>query len=79
VQSANAEAGLIPLSHARSAGLRDVGEYIDIPTRLYPPIRQAAIIPRASPNKDAARAFLAFLKQPEVLKLLAESGFGVAR
>ncbi|HET9832114.1 MAG TPA: molybdate ABC transporter substrate-binding protein, partial [Vicinamibacterales bacterium] len=71
VQSANAEAGLIPLSLARSMGLRDIGEYVDVTTTLYPPIRQAAIIPRASPNKDAARAFLAFLKQPEVVRLLA--------
>jgi molybdate transport system substrate-binding protein len=79
VQSGNADAGLIPLSLARSAPLRDAGEYADVPAALYPPILQAAIIPRASQRKDAARAFLAFLKRPDVVALLADAGLNPAR
>src|SRR5205823_2836010 len=56
VQSGNADAGVIPLSLAKSAPLAAVGDYITIPPALYPPIEQAALVLRASTNKDAARA-----------------------
>lgn len=76
VQSGNADAGIIPLSLARSAGLSTVGQYADIPASLYPPIEQAAVIVRASRHKDTARAFLAYLKRVDVMKALADAGFG---
>jgi molybdate transport system substrate-binding protein len=79
VQSGNAEAGLIPLSLARSPAARESGEYVEIPVTLYQPIQQAAVILRTSRSKDAARAFLAFLKQPEVVRMLADAGFGPPR
>jgi len=79
VQSGNADVGLIPLSLARSPAARDAGEYVDVPADRYPAIQQAAVIVRASHNKDAARAFLAFLKQPEVVALLADAGLNPAR
>ena len=76
VQSGNADAGVIPLSLARSSALAAVGEYSVIPASLYPPIEQAAIVIRASQKKDTARAFLTYLKRADVMKALADAGFG---
>jgi molybdate transport system substrate-binding protein len=76
VQSGNAEAGLIPLSLARAPAASAVGQFVAVPASLYPPIEQAAVVVRASRNKTAARAFLAFLDQPATRTLLANAGFG---
>ena len=77
-QSGNADAGIVPLSLALSAPMRASGRYVDIPQSLYPPIEQAGVVIRSSREKDAARAFLAYLSRPEVAKILAEAGFGPA-
>jgi molybdate transport system substrate-binding protein len=79
VESGNADAGLVPLSLARSVAAGAVGDYVAVPPSLYPPIEQAGIVVRSSRSKDAARAFLAFLRQPEAVALLAEAGFAPAR
>jgi molybdate transport system substrate-binding protein len=79
VQSGNAEAGLIPLSLARASATSAVGRYVAIPSSLYPPIEQAAVVVRASRNKSAARAFLTFLSQPATRMQLANAGFGPPR
>jgi molybdate transport system substrate-binding protein len=76
VQSGNADAGLIPLSLARASAVNAVGEYVAIPSSLYPPIEQAAVVVRASRHKDAARAFVAFLKEPDTVTALTAAGFG---
>ena len=75
VQSGNADIGILPLSLARSPALGRVGRFATVPNSLYAPIEQAAIILRSSHAKDAARAFLAFLKEPQTGKALAEAGF----
>jgi molybdate transport system substrate-binding protein len=77
VQSGNADVGLVPLSLARS-GPMTAGDYELVPSSLYPPIEQAGVVLKSSHDKEAARAFLAFLRQPEVVKLLADAGFGPA-
>jgi molybdate transport system substrate-binding protein len=76
VQSGNADAGLLPLSLARSAPLAAAGEYVAVPASLYPPIEQAAIILKTSASKDAAREFLRFLQRPDTREMLAQAGFG---
>ncbi len=75
VQSGAADAGIIPLSLALSPPLSSAGEYVAIDPALYAPIEQAAVILRASPNKDAARAFLRFLQRADVKAMLAQAGF----
>jgi molybdate transport system substrate-binding protein len=52
---------------------------MDIPSSMYPPIQQGAVVLRHSKNQPAARDFLNFLKRPESLKLLADFGFAVKR
>ena len=75
VQSGNADVGILALSVALAPALKSSGVYFEIPADWHPPIRQAAIIIRASQNQKAARDFLAFLKQPASLQLLADFGF----
>jgi len=76
VQSGNADVGIVPLSLARSTALDAAGEYVSIPSSLYPPIEQAAVVLRASKSKDAARDFLNYLTRAEITKAFADAGFG---
>jgi len=75
VDSGNAEVGILALSLALGPALRARGIYSEIPTRLYPPIEQAAVVVSASPNQALARAFLAYLRRPESKRLLERLGF----
>ena len=64
VQSGNSQAGLIALSLALSAAMKN-GKRWDIPLDSYPSMEQAVVILKSSPNKKAALSFLAFLKSPQ--------------
>lgn len=75
VVSGNAQAGIIALSLAVSPAMRDKGRYHVIPQEDYPPIEQAAVILKASPRKEIAAAFLAYLKSAEGTALLKRYGF----
>jgi molybdate transport system substrate-binding protein len=79
VQSGNSEAGIIALSLALAPSLRTSGDYFEIPASFYPAIEQAAVMLRASRNKDAARQFVAFLRRPEIVRLLQDFGFAVSQ
>jgi molybdate transport system substrate-binding protein len=79
VQSGNSEAGIIALSLALAPALRTSGDYFEIPASFYPAIEQAAVMLRASRNKDAARQFVAFLRRPEIVRLLQDFGFAVSQ
>lgn len=74
-ESGNAEAGLIALSLAISPAMKTRGRYVEIPQSAYPAIRQAAIIVRASKQKEAASKFLAYLKTDEARTVLRSYGF----
>jgi molybdate transport system substrate-binding protein len=73
--SGNAEVGILALSLALAPALKSLGEYIEIPADLHPPIEQAAIVIARSSQKAAARAFLAFLGKPESVQILRSFGF----
>jgi len=75
VQSGNAEVGLLALSLALSPALRGAGTYVEVPVSFYPPIEQAAVVIRASPQKDTARQFLAFLERPVSVNTMRDAGF----
>jgi len=76
VQSGNAQAGIIALSLAVSPAMRN-GNRWEIPADSYPPIKQTAVILRASKNKDAARRFLDFVSGPQGSEILQRYGFTV--
>ena len=77
VESGNADAGILALSLALAPALKEKGKYLEIPVSDYPPIEQGCIILKSSQKKDLARQFLAFLKKPEITRLLRDYGFGV--
>jgi molybdate transport system substrate-binding protein len=74
VQSGNAQAGIVAMSLAVSPGMKD-GKRWEIPADMHPPIEQAAIILKNAANKDAARAFLEFVKSKTGRAMLANYGF----
>lgn len=75
VQSGNADAGIVALSISLAPGLRDLITAVPLPAGSYPPIEQAAIVVRASRNKQVAIRFLDFLKSPAATALLQQFGF----
>ena len=77
VVSGNADIGIVALSLALAPALKDKGKYAEIAAEDYPPIEQAAVVLKSSQQKDGARAFLAFVKSPEIVDLLKTYGFSV--
>jgi molybdate transport system substrate-binding protein len=77
VESGNAQAGLIALSHALSPAMKDKGRYWIVPPDSYPALNQAAVVLSRSKQKDAARKFLDFLQSPEATALLKNYGFSL--
>lgn len=75
VESGNAQAGLIALSHALAPALKDKGRYWTVPLDAYPTLNQAAVVLSRSKQPDAARRFLEFLRTAEATSLLGSYGF----
>jgi molybdate transport system substrate-binding protein len=74
VQSGNAQAGIVAMSLAVSPGMAE-GKRWEIPADMHPPIEQAVILMKAAANKEAARAFLEFVKSDAGRATLAKYGF----
>jgi molybdate transport system substrate-binding protein len=77
VESGNAQAGLIALSHALAPALKDKGRYWTVPLEAYPTLNQAAVVLSRSKQQDAARKFLEFVRSPEATSLLTSFGFSL--
>ena len=77
VESGNAQAGLIALSHALAPAMKDKGRYWTVPLDAYPTLNQAAVVLSRSKQKDAARKFLEFVRNPEGTSLLKNYGFSL--
>ncbi len=77
VESGNAQAGLIALSHALAPALKDKGRYWTVPLDAYPTLNQAAVVLSRSRQGDAARRFLDFLRSPGATSLLNSYGFSL--
>lgn len=75
VHSGNADAGIVALSLVEAPKVKGSGRFYEIPTNAYPPLRQAAAIMKTSSHKAAAKAFLDFLKRPEIVGLMKQYGF----
>jgi len=74
VLSGSAQAGILAFSLATAPAMKS-GKYWEIPRGLYPPLEQAVVLLKSSPNKPAARAFLAFLQTESARAMLARYGF----
>ncbi len=77
VESGNAQAGLIALSHALAPAMKSKGRYWTVPLDAYPTLNQAAIVLSNSKQKETARKFLEFMRSPEVASLLQSYGFSL--
>ncbi|MGA9352527.1 MAG: molybdate ABC transporter substrate-binding protein [Terriglobales bacterium] len=75
VESGNAQAGLVALSHAVAPAMKSKGRYWTVPLDAYPTLNQAAVVLSKSKQQAAARAFLEFARGPEATSLLASYGF----
>jgi molybdate transport system substrate-binding protein len=74
VQSGNAQAGIVAMSLAVSPAMRD-GKRWEIPAEMHPALEQGAIVLKDAKNKEAARAFLEFVKSAAGRAILADYGF----
>ena len=77
VESGNAQAGLIALSHALSPSMKNKGHYWTVPLDAYPTLNQAAVVLSKSKQQNAARKFLDFVRGPEGTSLLKNYGFSL--
>ncbi len=77
VDSGNAQAGMIALSHALAPAMKDKGRYWSVPLDAYPTLNQAAVMISKSKQQDAARKFLEFMRSPEANSLLTRFGFSL--
>ena len=78
VESGNAQAGLIALSHALAPALKSKGRYWTVPLDAYPTLNQAVVVLTHSKQQEAARKFLEFLRSPEAASSLTSYGFSLA-
>jgi len=76
VQSGNAQAGIVALSLATSPAMKD-GARWEIPADMHPRIEQGAILLTHAKNKEAARAFLEFVKSDSGRATLGRYGFAI--
>jgi molybdate transport system substrate-binding protein len=77
VESGNAQAGLIALSHALAPAMKEKGRFWTVPLDAYPTLNQAAVVLAKSKQPEAARKFLDFLRTPEATSALNSYGFSL--
>ena len=77
VESGNAQAGIVALSHALAPAMKGKGRYWEVPLDFYPPLNQSAIVISRSQQKTRAAQFLEYLRKPEAIAVLRKYGFTV--
>jgi molybdate transport system substrate-binding protein len=75
VESGNAQAGFVALSHATAPAMQGKGRYWIVPAQAYPPLDQGVILISHSPHAKEAEAFLRFVKTEEAAGILRRYGF----
>ena len=78
VASGNAQAGLVALSHLMAANI-DPSEYWLVPTDLYKPIAQMAVLLKQAEHNATAQGFMAFLSSASVQAQLPALGYAAAQ
>ena len=77
VESGNAQAGLIALSHALAPGMKGKGRYWVVPPDYYPELNQAVVVLSRSSHKNEAVKFLDYLRTPQARSVLQRDGFSL--
>jgi molybdate transport system substrate-binding protein len=78
ISTGNAELGFIALSQVIGNGKIASGSGWIIPSTLYKPIRQDAVLLKKGAENRAAPALLQFLKSPEALAIIRKHGYDLA-
>ncbi len=75
VQSGNADVGFVALSLLYTPTLRNVGRYVQVDPKLYPPLQQALVLTKTGTGNSAARDYLQFLGSQEARTIFDRYGF----
>ena len=75
VSSGNAELGLVALSQTVQLADNAGGSSWQVPSDLYSPIRQDAVLLERASSNEAARAFLAYLRSEKGRATIAQFGY----
>ena len=73
----NAELAFIALSQIMHDGKVTEGSWWLVPSYMYSPIRQSAVLLSAAKDQAAARAFLAYLKSAKAAAIIRSFGYGL--
>jgi len=79
VSTGNAELGFVAFSQVIDNGKIAGGSGWIIPSDLYKPIRQDAILMKTGAENPAAPALMQFLKSPEALAIIRKYGYDLAQ
>jgi molybdate transport system substrate-binding protein len=77
VASGNVDAGFVALSLVHSPQLKDRGRWLEIPSSLYTPLAQGAVLTRRGAANPAARRYLKFLQGPAARAILTHYGYAL--
>ncbi|WP_413699040.1 molybdate ABC transporter substrate-binding protein [Psychromonas sp. KJ10-10] len=77
VSSGNIKQGIIPLSQVTMDGKINSGSAWIIPSSLYHPIQQDAVLLNKGKKNPIAESFLNYLKTPEALQIISSFGYEV--
>lgn len=79
VATGNADIGFVALSQVMKDQKLMSGSAWVVPTKLYSPIRQDAVLLLPGKDSVAARQFLAFLTAPEAVRIIQSYGYAINR
>ncbi len=71
----NAELAFVALSQVMRDGKVSAGSWWLVPTDMYKPIRQSAVLLAGAKDKAAAKSFLAFLKSAKAAAVIRSYGY----
>ncbi|MCB1506989.1 MAG: molybdate ABC transporter substrate-binding protein [Hyphomicrobiaceae bacterium] len=77
IATGNAQLGFVALSSVKSGRVAGQGSLWIVPEELYQPIQQDAVLLQTRAARDAAKAFLAYLKSDAAKAIVTSFGYGV--
>lgn len=75
VQTGNVDVGVVAMSLVLSPKMSGVGHWVEIPSALYPPLVQAAVVTKAGAANPLAREYVSLLESAPVRQVLQRYGF----
>lgn len=77
IATANADLGFVALSQIYKNGSYAAGSHWQVPSSIYPQIRQDAVLLTKGRDNPAGKALLAFLKTQETKKIIRSYGYDI--